>query len=182
MEFEKDVVCNGNVYRVDLFYEIERTEPEHYCSDWGGEICIEVFHRCKVDSKQAEDFAIANQVLFEYKVSKYFTFCDNITQEGYDKRVASIAMKIKTNGLYGYMICGTRQKTIDNWKLSKNGNWTAHIGDCNFTIIKSKDDISYGLVYGNGKILWEYNGKKFYSVEDAKINADFVAFKIFNGT
>ena len=34
---------------------------------------------------------------------------------------------------------------------------------------------------GNGKCLWEYNGKKFLTIDDAKRNADFIAFKLYNG-
>ena len=33
----------------------------------------------------------------------------------------------------------------------------------------------------NGKCLWQYNGKKFLTIDDAKRNADFIAFKLYNG-
>ncbi len=53
-------------------------------------------------------------------------------------------------------------------EIKQNGNYTAYIGDRNFTIIKSKYDDGYGIMYGEKKPLWEYNGKRFNSIEDAK--------------
>lgn len=57
----------------------------------------------------------------------------------------------------------------------------SRIGEHSFTIVKSKFGENYGLVYGNGKCLWQYNGKKFLTIDDAKRNADFIAFKLYNG-
>jgi hypothetical protein len=50
----------------------------------------------------------------------------------------------------------------------------------NFTIIRSKYDDGYGILYGEKKPLWEYNGKRFSSVKDAKKNAEYLAFLLYN--
>lgn len=181
VEVEKEIVCNGTTYEIDLFFEIERTEPVEYHEQLNGKLWVEVFHTCKVDSKQAEDFAIANEPLFEYKVPDYYNFVNNISLEGYEKRKQFIAEKYSKNGIYGCLICKTRQESLAYWKKSEKGNWTARIGGNSFTIVKSKFGENYGLVFGNGKYLWEYNGKKFFTIDDAKHNADFIAFKLYNG-
>ena len=152
-----------------------------YYDQWNGKLWFEVFHTCKVDSKQAEDFAIANETLFEYKVPNCFNFVNNISLEGYEKRKLFIAEKYRKNGVYGCLISKTRQESLAYWKKSEKGNWTARIGEHSFTIIKSKFGENYGLIYGNGKCLWQYNGKKFLAIDDAKRNADFIAFKLYNG-
>ena len=79
------------------------------------------------------------------------------------------------------MISKTRQESFAGWQKSKNGNWTAKIGEHIFTIVKSKFGENYGLVYGKHNCIWEYNGKKFLTIEDARRNADFIAFKLYNG-
>ena len=181
VEVEKEIVCNGTTYEIDLFFELEKTEPTVYYDQWNGKLWFEVFHTCKVDSKQAEDFAIANETLFEYKVPNFFNFVNNISLEGYEKRKLFIAEKYRKNGVYGCLISKTRQESLAYWKKSEKGNWTARIGEHSFTIVKSKFGENYGLVYGNGKCLWQYNGKKFLTIDDAKRNADFIAFKLYNG-
>lgn len=181
VEIEKEIICNGTPYEIDLYFELEKTEPENYFKEWDGKLWFEIFHTCRVDSKQAEDFAIENETLFEYKILQCYNFVNNISMEGYEKRKLSIVNKYKEKGVYGCLICKKRQESLSFWKVSENGNWTARIGEYNFTIIKSKYGENYGLVYGDGKYLWEYNGKKFLSIDDAKINADFIAFKLYNG-
>lgn len=180
IEMEKSVICNGRRYDVDLFFELERTEPEEYFDQWEGELWFEIFHTCRVDSKQAEDFAIENKPLFEYKVPHSCNFVNNISLEGYEKRKLSLIKKYKENGIWGFLICRVREGTLSEWKLSNNGNWTAKIGDNYFTIIKSKYGDNYGIVYGERKYIWEYNNKKFMTIEDAKSNANFIAFKLYN--
>ena len=180
IETEKSVVCNGNRYEVDLYFELERTEPAEYCTQWNGELWFEIFHTCKVDSKQAEDFAIENKALFEYKVPEFFNFVDNISEEGYEKRKLSIAGRYEEKGIEGILICQTRNETFQYWTKSKNDNWVAKINGYYFTIVKSKFGDNYGIIYGEGKYVWKYNGKEFETIEDAKKNADFIAFKLYN--
>ena len=181
IEVEKEIICNGTEYEIDLFFELEKTDPAVYYEQWNGKLWFEVFHTCKVDSKQAEDFAIANEPLFEYKVPGFFNFVDNISLEGYEKRKLFISKKYTEQGVYGCLVCSTRQESLSYWRKSEKENWTARIGEHSFTIVKSKYGENYGLVYGNSKYLWEYNGKKFLTIDDAKRNADFVAFKLYNG-
>ena len=40
---------------------------------------------------------------------------------------------------------------------------TARIGETNFTIIASRFGNSYGIVYGEKIIKWDYNKRKFMS-------------------
>lgn len=179
-ECEKPVVCDGRRYEIDIYMKLKSTEPECYFERWNGELWFEIFHTCKVDYQQAEDFAIANKTLFEYKVSDYYNFFDNISEEGYEKRKNMIRSIYSTKGIDGMLICQSRDASIRRWKRSANGNMTANIGDSNFTVIKSKYGDNYGIGYGNGKWKWEYNKKKFASEEEAMKVAEYFAFLLFN--
>ena len=117
---------------------------------------------------------------FETKISDTYTFYENITLEGYKKRKKQIIEKYKQFGVNGIFFSFNKKFFSVKWRLSENGNYTAYIGDRNFTIIKSKYDDGYGIVYGEKKPLWEYNGKRFNSIEDAKKNAEYVAFLLYN--
>ena len=59
---------------------------------------------------------------------------------------------------------------------------TACIGDSWYTVIKSKKDSNYGIVYGDHKYKWSYNGKKFAAEADAMKRAEFFAFLTYNDT
>lgn len=58
---------------------------------------LEVFHACKVDRQQAEDFAIEGLPLFETNIPDNYTFYGNITLEGDKKR--NLYGSIMENGL-----------------------------------------------------------------------------------
>lgn len=178
-ECEKPVICNGRRYEIDIYFKLKATEPESYFEKWNGELWFEVFHTCKVDYQQAEDFAIANKTLFEYKVSKNYSFYDKISEEGYEKRKAMLSSIYSTKGIAGMLICQSRNESIHKWRRSVNGNMTAYIGESNFTIVKSKIG-DWGIGYGDGKWKWEYNNKKFASEEDAMKVAEYFAFLLFN--
>ena len=64
---EEEVVCNGRSYKVDLKIILSKTEPEIYYELFNGEIWFELCHRCPVDTKQAEDFAIEGKAFFDRK-------------------------------------------------------------------------------------------------------------------
>lgn len=177
---ECSVTCNGSTYEVDILYRLKNTNPERYFSDWNGELWFELFHTCKVDSKQAEDFSIDNKTLFEYKIPNSFFFYDNITEEGYEMRKKTLEQKYSKYGISGFLIHNHGYET-HRWNQSKNGNLTTKIGDQYLTIIKSKYDNNYGIVTGENKSIWKYNGKPFQTEEDAKRNADYIAFRLFNG-
>ena len=178
-ECEKPVICNGRRYEIDIYFKLKATEPESYFEKWNGELWFEVFHTCKVDYQQAEDFAIANKTLFEYKVSKNYSFYDKISEEGYEKRKAMLSSIYSTKGIVGMIICQSRNESIHKWRRSVNGNMTAYIGESNFTIVKSKIG-HWGIGYGDGKWKWEYNNKKFASEEEAMKVAEYFAFLLFN--
>ena len=183
IEKEKTVICNGSEYRIDLFIELDRTEPACYYEELNGKLWFEIYHTCRVDSKQAEDFAIERQSLFEYKVPSNCTISDNIKSvKEYKEQVEKLANRYTTQCIDGYLICPARLETLGNWHKSANGNWTAKLGNDYFTIIKSKFEESYGIVFSQRrKPLWQYMGKKFLTIDDAKKTADFIAFKLFNG-
>lgn len=178
-ECEKPVICNGRRYEIDIYFKLKATEPESYFEKWNGELWFEVFHTCKVDYQQAEDFAIANKTLFEYKVSKNYSFYDKISEEGYEKRKAMLSSIYSTKGIAGMLICQSRNESIHKWRRSVNGNMTAYIGESNFTIVKSKIG-DWGIAYGDDKWKWEYNNKKFASEEEAMKVAEYFAFLLFN--
>lgn len=181
IETEKEVACNGTEYEVDIYFKLRSTNPIEYCEKWGGELWFEVFHTCKVDCKKAEDFALENRTLFEYKVPEFFEFVDYISAEGYEKRKKYIATTYLRQGISGILICQNRGKSLSAWRKSDNGNWTARIGNNSFTIIKSKYDDTFGIVYGNKKYKWDYNGNKFSTIDEAIKVADYFAFMLFNG-
>ena len=178
-ECEKPVICNGRRYEIDIYFKLKATEPKSYFEKWNGELWFEVFHTCKVEYRQAEDFAIANKTLFEYKVSKNYSFYDKISEEGYEKRKAMLSSIYSTKGIAGMLICQSRNESIHKWRRSVNGNMTAYIGESNFTIVKSKIG-DWGIGYGDGKWKWEYNNKKFASEEEAMKVAEYFAFLLFN--
>ena len=178
-ECEKPVICNGRRYEIDIYFKLKATEPESYFEKWNGELWFEVFHTCKVDYQQAEDFAIANKTLFEYKVSKNYSFYDKISEEGYEKRKSVLSSIYSTKGIAGMLICQSRNESIHKWRRSVNGNMTAYIGESNFTIVRSKIG-DWGIAYGDGKWKWEYNNKKFASEEEAMKVAEYFAFLLFN--
>ena len=180
IEIEKEVKCNNRKYEIDIYIKIDRTEPEEYKDLWNGELWLEVFHTCKVDRKQAEDFAIEGLPLIKTKIPDTYTFYENITLEGYKKRKDQIIEKYKQIGVTGIFFLFNNKFSSVKWRLSENGNYTAYIGGRNFTIIKSKFDDGFGIMYGEKKPLWEYNGKRFGSIEEAKKNAEYVAFLLYN--
>lgn len=57
---------------------------------------------------------------------------------------------------------------------------TARIGETNFTIIASRFDNSYGIVYGESLIKWDYNKRKFLSEEEAMKMAEYFSFLLYN--
>ena len=183
IEQEKTIICNGSEYRIDLYLELDRTEPAHYYDELNGELWFEIYHTCKVDSKQAEDFAIEGKALFEYKVAPSCYISNDVASfDEYRQHIEKIKQKHAEQGVDGYLICSARQEALTNWHLSANGNWTARLGDDNFTIIKSKYNEGYGIKFSQRrKPLWKYMEKEMRSVDEAKRIADFIAFKIFNG-
>ena len=183
IEQEKTIICNGSEYRIDLFFELDRTEPAHYYDELNGELWFEVYHTCKVDSKQAEDFAIERKSLFEYKVAPACYISNNVASfDEYRQHIEKIKKRHIEQGIDGYLICTARRESLANWHLSANGNWTAKLGDNNFTIIKSKYGEGYGIIFSQRrKPLWKYMEKEFSSIDEAKRVADFLAFKIYNG-
>lgn len=38
VEVEKEIVCNGTTYEIDLFFELEKTEPTVYYDQWNGKL------------------------------------------------------------------------------------------------------------------------------------------------
>lgn len=181
-ECEKAVICRGKRYEIDIYIKLRKTEPMEYYHKWNGELWFEVFHTCPVDYSQAEDFGYENKTLFEYKVSDDYDFFDNITEEGYVKRKQYIKSIYTKRGIEGIIICQTRNadKMQYLWRRSPNGNMTARIGDTNFTIIASRFDNSYGIVYGESLIKWDYNKRKFLSEEEAMKMAEYFSFLLYN--
>lgn len=181
-ECEKAVICRGKRYEIDIYIKLKKTEPMEYYHKWNGELWLEVFHTCPVDYSQAEDFAMENKALFEYKVSDNYNFFDNISEEGYEKRKQYIKAIYAKKGINGILIGQTRNadEIHYSWRRSPNGNMTARIGETNFTVIASKFDNSYGIVYGEKLIKWEYNKRKFLSEEEAMKIAEYFSFLLYN--
>ena len=179
IEVEKEIRCNNRKYEVDIYIEIERTEPEEYKELWSGELWFEVFHTCRVDRRQAEDFAIEGRTLFETKIPDNYIFDEDMSLEDYLKRKKQITEKYSQFGVKGIIFSDAKKSSV-KWKISQNGNYTTYMGDRYFTIIQSKFGDLYGIVYGENKPLWNYNGKYFESIEDAKKNAEYIAFLLYN--
>ena len=96
-ECEKSVVCRGKRYEIDIYLKLKRTEPAEYFTKWNGELWFEIFHTCKVDYEQAVNFAIENKTLFEYKVGDFFSFYDNISEEGLYSSRRSTGLERRVN-------------------------------------------------------------------------------------
>ena len=157
VEYDYPVTCNGNLYFVDLYFKLEKTEPEQYLDILGGELNLEVFHTCPVDLKQAEDFAIEGKSLYEYKIPPKYTIKKFFSEEQYVERKKRIMDSITAKGLKGYIIWMPKPKTLNKWIISSNGNPTCKIGDTFFTIFKRNDEITLAFL---NTFLKEYNGKR----------------------
>lgn len=182
-ECEKSVVCRGKRYEIDIYLKLKRTEPAEYFTKWNGELWFEIFHTCKVDYEQAVNFAIENKTLFEYKVGDFFSFYDNISVEGYEKRKNHIAEVYAKNGINGILICQTHNSSFftRSWKRNEKGHISARIGGTYFTVMRSKyDDKKYIIIYGDGKVKTSFNGKEFITEEDAMKIAEHLAFLHYN--
>ena len=100
IEQEKTIICNGSEYRIDLYLELDRTEPAHYYDELNGELWFEIYHTCKVDSKQAEDFAIEGKALFEYKVAPSCYISNDVASfDEYRQHIEKIKQKLKKRAL-----------------------------------------------------------------------------------
>ncbi len=179
-ECEKTVICNGRRYEIDIYFKLARTDPEVYFDKWGGELWFEVYHTCRVDRNQAEDFAIENKTLFEFKIPETSCFYDYITDEGYIKRQATLKKWYSERGVKGLLICQNRGGSPCRWYKSTNGNMTVRIDGTYYTVIKNKFDSNYGIMYGNGLLKWEYNQKKFQTEKEAMKMAEYFAFILYN--
>lgn len=180
-ETEKEVICNDRRYEIDIYFKLKNTEPTEYYEKWNGELWFEVYHTCKVDYVQAEDFAIANKTLFEFKIAQGFEFSDYISEEGYEKRISTIK-KLYTNRIIeGILVHQSHDSSIVSctWYRSSNGNMTASIGGMYFTVRKSDYGTNFGIVYDR-KIKWDYNKQKFETEEDAMRVAEHFAFLLYN--
>ena len=170
----------GRRYEIDIYFKLARTDPEVYFDKWGGELWFEVYHTCRVDRNQAEDFAIENKTLFEFKIPETSCFYDYITDEGYIKRQATLKKWYSERGVKGLLICQNRGGSPCRWYKSTNGNMTARIDGTYYTVIKNKFDSNYGIMYGNGLLKWEYNQKKFQTEKEAMKMAEYFAFILYN--
>ncbi|MCQ2532921.1 MAG: hypothetical protein MJ093_09510 [Saccharofermentans sp.] len=177
VEIEKNVLCNGHKYKVDVFFSLEKTEPSKYLDMFHGELWLEVFHKCPVDQKQAEDFMIENLALYEYRISDDCLFYDNITSSGYDRRVEQLTQKYMKYGLPGFAILRSRNFEV-TWPQNKNGNYCSKIGDVWFTVFHAKSGY-YGIMY-NGKSCYSMNGNKFSVPADAFKVAEYIGFELIN--
>lgn len=178
-EIEKRIVCNGSLYEVDVFLLLDRTEPSEYYRKLNGKVWLEVCHTCKVDSKQAEDFAVERETLLEYQTEDLKIICDTEDTLEYERSIERLAKNFENRGIVGHLICETRQQTLRNWHLSKKGNWTASVDDVRFTIIPNRDQKTYTIVYGEPpNYISCYNKKQFSTIEVAKKNADYLAYKL----
>lgn len=175
---EETVICNGRTYRTDLKIILTKTEPEFYFEIFSGEIYFEICHTCKVDSLQAEDFAIEGKTLYEYIIPSYIKIPDNIATEEYEKKIDYLTKKYNKMGIKGILIC--EKYFLSDYGIKRNaktGNlviWNEN--DC---ITISKDKFSKkGYVFClDNKWYKEYNGRKFFTEEDAIRNANFMLFE-----
>ncbi len=177
---EEDVICNDTQYRVDILFLLRATEPAEYLEMWNGKLYFEIFHTCAVDSKQATDFAIQGEPLFEYKIPKNFEFCNNITEEGYEKWKNILIQKYLKNGIKGFLYSEGNINDVV-WERNNKEELQACIGTLKTRIIKSKfNEGEYGIAFDGHKLIWQYKKGRFNSEEQARRVAQLVAFEIFN--
>ena len=176
---EEAVICNGRRYKVDLKIVLLKTEPEIYQELFNGELWFELCHRCPIDTKQAEDFAVEGKALFEYVIPQEYNVFDNITTEGYEKRIAALTGCYRKKKIPGILICNHMEYEDVIWKRKEEtGNLVAMIDGNVITITKNRFSDGY-VFYLDG---WhkEYNGKSFLTEKDAVMNAQFIAFEKMN--
>ena len=179
-ESEKMISCNNSKYEIDIYYKLNKTIPAEYYERWNGELFVELFHTCEVKYKQAEDFSIEGNALFEYKIPDNARFFDNITDSGYKTWVDTLVSRNKRNGVEGFLISGSKKENY-KWHCSKNGNPTFKANNQYFTVLNNRFGSGYVITVGKGRIIKSYNDKGFETKEDAAKAAEYFAFLIFNG-
>lgn len=180
-ELDKTVYCNGNSYEVDIYFELEKTEPAEYYDYLKGVLYFEVYHTCKVDWKQAEDFATENLPLYEYKISKKYSIPNKINGEYINNRIANFKEYLKKNSLKGYPIYFPQEINKNRWIANEKGNRVCKIDGTTFTIF-IKDHNWYLSIKENEKNVrfvdgFEYNEK---DLESAIKRADYIIFREYN--
>lgn len=180
-EVEKTVNCNGRKYQIDIYFKLIRTEPAKYYDIWNGELWFEVFHKCAVDYRQAEDFKMENKALFEIKLTSDYVFFDQLSIEKINLRKETLKRKYLRDGISGMLfIRENGDGSSPLWHLSSNGNWTTSFGGIRFTIIKNAKNNGYAIVYGENKYSYKFNGKEFLTIDDATKAAEYYAHQLYN--
>lgn len=182
-EQEKQVTCNNKKYIVDIYFKLKRTEPKHYFEEWNGEIFFEIYHTCKVDYPQSEDFAIEHYPLFEYRVYDYYNFDLCRSKEGFEKRKAFVKDSYMKNELRGILIFPNHNGCRYEWRDSKIVNKTTTICGTIYTVFPIGNN-KWAIRYShNEKTITKYRycGNEFTSQESAIKAAERLAFMRFNG-
>lgn len=121
---EDDVVCNSNEYIVDLHLILKSTDPEEFYSKCGGEIYLELCHKCPVDSRQAFDMRVENITVLEYKIHDSRRVADGLSLEVYERRIEQLKNSYRRSGAYVKKI-NMHHDTVLVWNTDADGNYVA---------------------------------------------------------
>lgn len=179
VESEKRITCNNKVYEVDLAFTLEKTIPAEYYDYFNGVFYLEIFHTCPIDSTQAEDFAVENLILYEYKILKKYTVPDWVQAKDIEERINKIKNSISKKVLNGYPVCTPKDIYDNRWKLSKKGNWYTKVNQNYYTIYKKEDKYCISISKEGKEALFveEFNGRDILDLEGAKKIANYIVFK-----
>ena len=176
-ETEKLVHCNNKDYEIDIFFELEKTEPAKYYEKFKGILYLEIYHTCPVDAEQAVDFAIENLPIYEYKVLDKYKISDSASGKEIEERINKIRDIISSKVLYGYPIYFPKEITDINWKISENGNYYTYFQNTRFTIYKKDSYYCICIDERNGKkprFLEDFNDKKINDLDSAKMIVNYL--------
>ncbi len=184
---EYRVVCNNRTYISDLYISIKKTEPVEYAEQWNYRLFMEIFHECRVDSRQAEDFYIENLPLFEHKIMKKLFFVNDsscTTEEDEENIIDQLAQLYQEEEIVGNMICPINRVELSGWHRSEKRNLTCNQDDVIITAFSDKEhEGRYVLALKNNKqtrYVRNYNNQGIESEEQAIRLANYLFFRLYN--
>lgn len=176
-EAEKYIKCNGSYYEVDLYFELEKTVPESYYKLWNGELFFEIHDTCPVDEKQLIDFTIERKPLFEFTIKNKYKFISD-DPNYVSKRCLGIKNNFSKYPVRGVLFDTMFYNNFIYWRISSNKNHYFFANGTRYIVFPNKNNNGYfSIAYGDKHFLNELYGKRFNSLDIAKKNAEYLAYK-----
>lgn len=180
------VKTQNNRYYIDVYLELERTEPKSFYYKWGGHIAIEIYVTHKVGTSKAHDLELNRVQVCEVKIYDNERIPDDVdSEEEINKYVERVKKKVSDDKITGKMvnevrpIKGTesekRYLEVDQYEkdimelrctIKKYQNCIENKKE-NINSLKKQEKDLNEKIYNSQKIL-DVNYKKNLSIESLK--------------